>query len=154
MSKLFEKLSKHEERQKRFITISELESIVMRWAQILIKYYGDSPEIGSSPQYWHRDEQLWAKNRRRPGLSRTCALAPGIPDGAYVVYGHTVLQRTMGIGYMSDWAQEMLATRGERNAFYSQAGRLVPPGKPGSDLLNRVEATTPDLLLSELVTLA
>ncbi len=45
MSRIFEKISKHEERQKRFITISELESVVANWGRILMEYFGKDPRI-------------------------------------------------------------------------------------------------------------
>jgi hypothetical protein len=53
-------------------------------------------------------------------------------DGAYFGYGHTALQRALGLGYHSEWAQAHLPSRRERNAFYTQVGRLVPPGAAGA----------------------
>lgn len=50
-------------------------------------------------------------------------------DGADLLYGHTVLERALGLGYQSVWAQQHLPTRRERNAFYTEVGRLVTPGK-------------------------
>jgi hypothetical protein len=52
-------------------------------------------------------------------------------DGAYFIYGHTVMQRALGCGYQSAWARTHLPTRRERNAFYTQVGRLVPPTSAG-----------------------
>lgn len=49
-------------------------------------------------------------------------------DGADFVYGHTVLQRAVCLGYQSEWARMHLPTRRDRNAFYTQAGRLIAPG--------------------------
>lgn len=49
-------------------------------------------------------------------------------DGAYFVYGHSVLQRTYNLGYQSTWAQTHFPTRAERNAFYTQIGKRVPAG--------------------------
>lgn len=49
-------------------------------------------------------------------------------EGAFFVYGHTVAQKTLGRGYQSDWAAEHLPTRRQKNAFYTQLGRQVPPG--------------------------
>ena len=49
-------------------------------------------------------------------------------DGAYFVYGHTLMQRALGLGYQSAWAQSHLPSRRERNDSYTQVGRLVPPG--------------------------
>ncbi len=72
-------------------------------------------------------------------------------DGAYFIYGHTMLQRALGLGYQSDWAKSHLPTRAERNAFYTQAGNLIPPGKPGFDqLLALPSELTPTELLNRL----
>jgi hypothetical protein len=63
-------------------------------------------------------------------------LAPVIKaftEGMYFLYGHTVLQRTLGLGYQSEWAARHLPTRGERNRFYAQAGRLIRPGAASVD---------------------
>lgn len=49
-------------------------------------------------------------------------------DGAYFVYGHTVLQRHTGLGYQSDWAKAHFTRRREANAFYTALGRAVAPG--------------------------
>lgn len=52
-------------------------------------------------------------------------------DGAYFIYGHTALQRAIGLGYQSEWAQTHLPTRHLRNEFYTKAGYLIPPGESG-----------------------
>jgi hypothetical protein len=49
-------------------------------------------------------------------------------DGAYFVYGHTVMQRVAALGYQSEWAQNHLPTRRERNQFFTKIGYTVPPG--------------------------
>jgi hypothetical protein len=62
------------------------------------------------------------------------ALAPlrrDFLDGALFVYGHTALQRALGLGYQSAWTQAHLPTRRARNEFYTRAGRAVPPGRQG-----------------------
>jgi hypothetical protein len=56
-------------------------------------------------------------------------------EGTYFIYGHTVMQRGLGLGYRSEWAQQHLLTRRERNKFYARAGRLIPPGKASLDRL-------------------
>ncbi|MCL5998961.1 MAG: hypothetical protein M1546_23315 [Chloroflexi bacterium] len=72
-------------------------------------------------------------------------------DGAFFVYGHTILQRTLGIGYQSDWAKTHLPSRGARNSFYTQAGNLVPPGRGGIARLKQLSAAmTPADLLAQL----
>jgi len=62
-------------------------------------------------------------------------------DGAYFVYGHTLMQRALSLGYQSAWAQSYLPTRRARNAFYTQVGCLVPPGQAGLARLQRLNAT-------------
>jgi hypothetical protein len=62
-------------------------------------------------------------------------------DGADFIYGHTILQRALGLGYQSEWAVAHLPTRRQRNAFYTQAGRLVPPGRPGLARLESLPST-------------
>ncbi len=69
------------------------------------------------------------------------ALAPvreAFLDGAYFIYGHTVLQRACGLGYQSAWAAAFLPGRRERNTFYTAAGKAIAPGAKGRQLLQRV----------------
>ena len=61
-------------------------------------------------------------------------------DGAYFAWGHTALQRSLGLGYQSAWAQALLPGRRERNEFYTQAGQRVPPGRDGRERLSRIAA--------------
>jgi hypothetical protein len=69
-------------------------------------------------------------------------------DGAHFVYGHTVLQRALGLGYLSEWAQSHLPSRRERNAFYLRVGRRVPPGRKGISRLRQLAPTaSPDEIL-------
>ncbi len=49
-------------------------------------------------------------------------------DGAYFIYGHTVAERALGLGYQSAWAKMHLPSRRQRNAFYTKLGRQVEPG--------------------------
>jgi hypothetical protein len=69
-------------------------------------------------------------------------------DGAYFIYGHTVLQRALGLGYQSEWAQSHLPTRRTRNEFFARVGHGVPPGKESLARLKRL-----DLALSPAETL-
>jgi hypothetical protein len=72
-------------------------------------------------------------------------------DGAYFIYGHTVMQRGLGMGYQSQWAQQQLPTRRERNAFYTRLGRLITPGKAGLEHLHKLDAqSSPAKLLNSL----
>jgi hypothetical protein len=60
-------------------------------------------------------------------------------DGAHFIYGHTVMQRALGLGYQSGWAQSHLPARRERNEFYTQVGYRVVPGKEGIQLLQNLD---------------
>jgi len=69
-------------------------------------------------------------------------------DGAHFIYGHVQLQRTLGIGYQSEWAASTLPTRAKKNHFYTQAGYLIPPGKAG---IQALEETNPSLEPREML---
>jgi hypothetical protein len=56
-------------------------------------------------------------------------------NGAYFIYGHTVLQLIAGLGYQSAWSRMNLPSRSERNAFYTRVGRAVEPGNEKKLLL-------------------
>ena len=58
-------------------------------------------------------------------------------DGAYFIYGHTMMQRALGLGYQSEWAIAHLPERADRNMFYTQIGRSTPPGATGLTRLRR-----------------
>jgi len=60
-------------------------------------------------------------------------------DGADFIYGHTALQRAVGLGYQSEWAQAHLPARRQRNAFYTRVGQLTAPGQVG---IARLKALT------------
>jgi hypothetical protein len=63
-------------------------------------------------------------------------------DGAYFIYGHTLMQRALGLGYQSEWARGHLPSRRERNDFYTQVGCLVGPGKSGLAQLDETLSPT------------
>ena len=72
-------------------------------------------------------------------------------DGAYFIYGHTVMERVLGMGYQSAWAADLLPVRAQRNAFFTAVGRCVPPGAAGRNLLARIrEEMAPAELLDVL----
>ncbi len=72
-------------------------------------------------------------------------------DGAHFIFGHTVLQRGLGLGYASAWASDYLPTRRERNAFYTEIGYLVRPGRDSLDRLRRLDPKlTPAALLMQV----
>jgi hypothetical protein len=61
-------------------------------------------------------------------------------DGAYFIYGHTIMQRALGLGYQSEWAKSHMPARRERNEFYTQFGRQTPPGTSGLNQLKRLSS--------------
>lgn len=70
-------------------------------------------------------------------------------EGADFIYGHTILQRALGLGYQSDWARRTCRHVVERNAFYVEIGRRVPPGEAGISRLKQAGGiTTPSALLT------
>jgi hypothetical protein len=72
-------------------------------------------------------------------------------DGAYFIYGHTVLHRRTGLGYQSVWAQANLPSRRSRNDFYTRIGRAVPPGPAGAQRLAGVTpAMSPAQVLAHI----
>lgn len=83
------------------------------------------------------------------------ALAPYRADairGAAWIYGHTVLQRALGLGYQSLWARTHLPARRERNAFYERVGREMPPGAGLVARLGRVNTSGgPDAVMERLL---
>jgi hypothetical protein len=60
-------------------------------------------------------------------------------EGAYFVYGHTMMQRSLGAGYQSEWAKKHLPERRERNAFYTQVGRKITPGAASRQRLQAMQ---------------
>jgi hypothetical protein len=62
-------------------------------------------------------------------------------EGARFIYGHTVIQRALGMGYQSEWARDHLPSRPERNSFYRTMGIRIPPGESGTALLKQLTST-------------
>jgi len=72
-------------------------------------------------------------------------------DGAHFIYGHTVMQRALGLGYQSEWAQAHMPSRRERNDFYTRVGYYVPPGKASMAWLKQLDPKmSPAEILSRL----
>jgi hypothetical protein len=72
-------------------------------------------------------------------------------DGAHFVVGHTMMQRALGLGYQSEWAQAHLPSRRELNGFFTRMGYLVPPGEAGMVQLRQLDPDMPPVeILSKL----
>jgi hypothetical protein len=51
--------------------------------------------------------------------------------GSYFIYGHTAMQRALGLGYQSRWSQEHLESRTARNEYYESIGRQASTRRGG-----------------------
>jgi hypothetical protein len=71
-------------------------------------------------------------------------------DGAYFIYGHTIMQRYAKLGYQSQWADENFATRAEKNDFYTTIGKMVDPKKAREDLANFNAGKSPADILNSI----
>ncbi len=73
-------------------------------------------------------------------------------DGAHFIYGHTAFQRSLSLGYQSEWACYWLPARLERNAFYGHVGYLLSPGSTGKARLDpAMKEMSPEEILSRLL---
>jgi hypothetical protein len=82
----------------------------------------------------------------------TAELAPLVPvfmRGAHIIYGHSVLQRQSGLGYLSPWAKKTFASVRAKNEFYERLGRDLQPAS--EDRFRGLTAdATPDQILAKL----
>ncbi len=82
----------------------------------------------------------------------TAELAPLLPvflKGAHIVYGHTVLQRESGLGYLSSWAKKNFPNISAKNDFFEKLGRDLRP-RDENRLAGLPAETTPDAILSKI----
>jgi len=56
----------------------------------------------------------------------------------------------VGLGYQSEWARAHFPARRERNAFFTQAGRLAVPGTRMAQLKSLTPDLSPVALLERL----
>ena len=69
--------------------------------------------------------------------------------GAYIVYAHSVLQRTASLGYMSSWAGANFKDSATKNEFFHEAGRVLRPRH--EDILNDLDTNVmPEEIISRL----
>jgi len=67
-------------------------------------------------------------------------------QGAWFLHAHTALQIRDGMGFHSDWARSYLPLNDKRVAFYTEAGRKLPPlAHPDLQAFHR-EMTPSDIL--------
>jgi hypothetical protein len=83
------------------------------------------------------------------GVPEMVPVRDAMIEGAFFIYGHTVMQQALGLGYQSAWAQGHMPGRKERNTFYTAVGRAVQPGAAGKACLRDLPADVePDQILA------
>jgi hypothetical protein len=76
-------------------------------------------------------------------------LAATFLRGAYIIYAHSVLERELGLGYLSPWANASFASVAAKNDFFTAAGRALRPG--AEEKLSALDAeVSPKQLLASL----
>ncbi len=82
----------------------------------------------------------------------TAELAPLVPvflRGAHITYGHSVLQRQSGLGYLSSWAKKSFSSVKAKNVFFESLGRELKPA--GEDRLCGLTAgAAPEQILAKI----
>lgn len=73
-------------------------------------------------------------------------LMPIFLKGAYILYAHTVLQRTAKMGYLSGWAGKCFCESEDKNAFFADFGRSLEPRSIAT--LNINDTMSPNDLLN------
>ncbi|MFH1371479.1 MAG: hypothetical protein ABII09_09385 [Planctomycetota bacterium] len=68
--------------------------------------------------------------------------------GAYIVYGHSVLQRQCGLGYTSEWAKNNFASVAEKNEFFREVGERLEPAREET-LAGFDNGSKPDQILAK-----
>jgi hypothetical protein len=77
------------------------------------------------------------------------AVADEFIRGAYILWGHTLLQRHVGMGYCSDWALQTFESRDDRNDFFAEVGQRSTPASAAA-LNNIGEPCSAKAVLSAL----
>ncbi len=83
------------------------------------------------------------------GSSELKPLVPVFMRGAHIIYGHTVLQRQLGLGYLSPWAAGRFSGPAEKNRFYESVGRDMQPARE-EDLRELGDDPSPDDILAKV----
>jgi len=73
-------------------------------------------------------------------------LAPVFLKGAYIVYAHSVLQQTCGLGYLSNWTKKNFSSIAAKNEFFEKFGRLLNPAQQDI-FIGLTENITPEEIL-------
>ena len=83
---------------------------------------------------------------------KTAELKPLVPvflKGAYIIYAHSVLQQTCGLGYLSNWAKKNFLTVAAKNEFFEKIGRLLKMAQQDI-FIGLTENITPNEILQKI----
>ncbi len=71
--------------------------------------------------------------------------------GAHIVYAHSVLQKQLGLGYVSKWAENNFLKATDKNDFYEKLGKYLDPFREEVlSELNGQRKITPDHILGKI----
>jgi hypothetical protein len=83
------------------------------------------------------------------GTAELKPLVPVFLRGAHIVYGHSVLQRQCGLGYLSAWAKTAFPNAGAKNEFFESLGRKLKPATEDR-LRGLTPEAAPDQILAKI----
>jgi hypothetical protein len=83
------------------------------------------------------------------GTAELKPLVPVFLRSAHIVYGHSVLQRQCGLGYLSPWAKKTFASAKAKNDFFETLGQKLKPASE-DHLRGLTAAATPDQILAKM----
>ena len=94
------------------------------------------------------DGQVMVDNFDAPELE---PLTESFIYGAHFIYGHTQMQSIWEMGYQSQWTHAQFNQRKNKNNFYAQVGRLIPPDIKTEVVKKRIdEKMTPFQVINQL----
>ncbi len=81
------------------------------------------------------------------GVPEMAPLRESFVEGALILYGHTLLERAGGMGYLSDWAKRHFASPRDRNAYFVELGRVASP-----EVAYQADALRPEMTPEDVIT--
>jgi len=130
------------------INDAEIKHIKLNNLYKIIKYANQAnlPIIVGTEM--NSDGQVMVDNFNSPELK---PLTESFIYGACFIYGHTQMQSIWKMGYQSQWTHAQFNQRKNKNDFYVQAGRLIPPNIKTEAVKNHLnEKMTPSQVISQL----
>jgi len=126
----------------------EIKHIKLNNLYKIIKYanQADLPIIVGTEM--NSDGQVMVDNFDAPELE---PLIESFINGAYFIYGHTQMQSIWKMGYQSQWTHTQFNQRKNKNDFFAQVGRLIPPDMNTGVIKKRIdEKMTPKQVINQL----